>query len=60
MFIKILLTIIFFAVMIGVGVYSRKTTKSVDGFVFGIGHTPVKPPAAAAFAPVVSVSDTIR
>jgi len=35
MFIKILLTIIFFAVMIGVGVYSRKTTKSVDGFVLG-------------------------
>ena len=35
MFIKILLTIIFFAIMIGVGVYSRKTTRSVDGFVLG-------------------------
>ena len=35
MIIKILLTIIFFAVMIGVGVYSRKQASSVDGFVLG-------------------------
>ena len=35
MVIKILLTIIFFAVMIGVGLYSRKQASSVDGFVLG-------------------------
>ncbi len=35
MIIKILLTIVFFAVMIGVGVYSRKQASSVDGFVLG-------------------------
>ena len=35
MFIKILLTIIFLAVMVGVGVYSHKQAKSVDGFVLG-------------------------
>ncbi len=35
MIIKILLTIIFFAVMIGVGLYSRKQASSVDGFVLG-------------------------
>ena len=35
MFIKILLTIIFLAVMVGVGVYSRKQARSVDGFVLG-------------------------
>ena len=35
MFIKILLTIIFLAVMVGVGVYSRKQAGSVDGFVLG-------------------------
>jgi SSS family solute:Na+ symporter len=35
MFIKILLTIIFLAVMIGVGVYTRKQASSVDGFVLG-------------------------
>lgn len=36
MIIKILLTIIFFAVMIGVGVYSRKQASSVDGFVLAV------------------------
>ncbi len=35
MFVKILMLIIFFAVMIGVGLYTRKTTASVDGFVLG-------------------------
>ena len=35
MLIKILLVIIFFAVMIGVGLYSRQQAKSVDGFVLG-------------------------
>ena len=32
---KILMLILFFGVMIGVGIYSRKTTTSVDGFVLG-------------------------
>ncbi len=35
MIIKITLTIIFLAVMIGVGIYTRKQTSSVDGFVLG-------------------------
>lgn len=35
MLIKILLTLIFLAVMVGVGVYSRKQASSVDGFVLG-------------------------
>ncbi len=35
MFIKILLTLAFLAAMIGVGVYSRKHSRSVDGFVLG-------------------------
>ena len=35
MFIKVLLTIIFLAVMVGVGVYSHKQARSVDGFVLG-------------------------
>ncbi len=35
MFIKVLLTLIFLAVMVGVGVYSRKQASSVDGFVLG-------------------------
>ena len=35
MFIKVLLTIIFLAVMVGVGLYSRKQASSVDGFVLG-------------------------
>jgi len=35
MLIKITLTIIFLAVMIGVGVYTRKQASSVDGFVLG-------------------------
>ena len=33
MFIKVLLTIVFLAVMIGVGLYTRKQASSVDGFV---------------------------
>ncbi len=32
---KILMLVIFFGVMIGIGVYSRKHTTSVDGFVLG-------------------------
>ncbi|MBP5716542.1 MAG: sodium:solute symporter [Bacteroidales bacterium] len=35
MLIKILLTVIFFGIMVGVGIYSRKTARSVDGFVLG-------------------------
>lgn len=35
MLIKIILTIVFFCVMIGVGIYSRKQANSVDGFVLG-------------------------
>ena len=35
MIIKILLTIIFLVVMVGVGIYSRKQASSVDGFVLG-------------------------
>jgi SSS family solute:Na+ symporter len=35
MLIKVLLTLIFLAVMVGVGVYSRKQASSVDGFVLG-------------------------
>ncbi len=35
MFIKILLTIIFLAVTVAVGIYSRKQARSVDGFVLG-------------------------
>jgi SSS family solute:Na+ symporter len=35
MFIKILLTLIFLVVMIGVGLYTRKQASSVDGFVLG-------------------------
>ena len=35
MVIKILLTLIFILVMVGVGVYSRKQARSVDGFVLG-------------------------
>lgn len=37
MIVKIVLLIVFFAVMVGVGIYARKSTKSVDGFVLG-GH----------------------
>lgn len=33
--IKLILLIVFFAVMIGVGLYARKHTTSVDGFVLG-------------------------
>ena len=35
MFIKILLTLVFLVVMVGVGLYSRKQASSVDGFVLG-------------------------
>ena len=35
MVIKVLLTIIFLVVMVGVGLYSRKQARSVDGFVLG-------------------------
>ncbi|MBR1448103.1 MAG: sodium:solute symporter [Prevotella sp.] len=35
MIIKVLLTIIFLVVMVGVGIYSRKQASSVDGFVLG-------------------------
>ncbi|MCQ2582962.1 MAG: sodium/solute symporter [Treponema sp.] len=35
MFIKIILLIVFFAIMIGVGVYSRKNATDVNGFVLG-------------------------
>ena len=35
MIIKVLLTIIFLAVMIGVGLYTRKQASSVEGFVLG-------------------------
>ena len=35
MLIKILLTALFLSVMVGVGVYSRKHSSSVDGFVLG-------------------------
>ncbi len=35
MFIKIFLILIFFAVMIGVGLYSRRHAKDVNGFVLG-------------------------
>ena len=35
MFVKVLLTIIFLAVTVAVGIYSRKQARSVDGFVLG-------------------------
>ncbi|MBR5376597.1 MAG: sodium:solute symporter, partial [Lachnospiraceae bacterium] len=35
MVIKILLLVAFFAVMIGVGLYSRRTTTNVNDFVLG-------------------------
>lgn len=35
MAIKIILLVVFFSVMVGVGLYSRKSTTSVDGFVLG-------------------------
>lgn len=35
MFTKIALTIVFLVVMVGIGVYSRRHSKSVDGFVLG-------------------------
>ena len=33
--IKLAMLVVFFAVMVGVGLYSRKSTTSVDGFVLG-------------------------
>lgn len=35
MAVKVILLVVFFAVMVGVGIYSRKHTRSVDGFVLG-------------------------
>ena len=35
MLIKILLVIVFFAILVGVGVFSHKQANSVDGFVLG-------------------------
>ena len=35
MAIKIILTIVFLAILIGIGIYSRKQAESVDGFVLG-------------------------
>ena len=35
MIVKILLTVVFLVVMVGVGLYSRKQASSVDGFVLG-------------------------
>jgi len=35
MFIKIFLLVVFFSIMIGVGVYTRKTATDVNGFVLG-------------------------
>ena len=35
MLVKIILTIIFFAITIGIGIYSRRQANSVDGFVLG-------------------------
>ena len=35
MFVRIILTILFLVVMVGVGIYSRKQANSVDGFVLG-------------------------
>ena len=35
MFIKILMLVVFFGIMVGVGFYSRKHAANVDGFVLG-------------------------
>ena len=35
MAIKIILLVVFFAVMIGVGIYCRKSATDVNGFVLG-------------------------
>ena len=35
MLIKVILTVIFFAITIGIGIYSRRQANSVDGFVLG-------------------------
>ena len=36
MIIKVVLTIIFLVVMVGVGLYSRKQASSVEGFVWAV------------------------
>lgn len=35
MAVKLMLLVVFFAVMVAVGVYARRHTSSVDGFVLG-------------------------
>ena len=35
MILKVGMLIVFFAIMIGVGIYSRKTATDVNGFVLG-------------------------
>ena len=35
MFIKVLMLVVFFAVMIGIGFYCRKHSTDVNGFVLG-------------------------
>ncbi len=35
MFVKVLMLVVFFAIMVGVGFYSRKHASNVDGFVLG-------------------------
>lgn len=35
MLIKVILTVLFLAIMVAVGIYSRRTARSVDGFVLG-------------------------
>ena len=35
MFMKVALTLLFLAMMVGVGIYSRRHSHSVDGFVLG-------------------------
>ena len=35
MVIKVILLVVFFAVMVGVGIYARRHATSVDGFVLG-------------------------
>lgn len=35
MVLKVIMLVVFFAIMLGVGFYSRKHTKDVNGFVLG-------------------------
>ena len=51
---KILMLCIFFAVMIGVGVYARKHASDVDGFVLGSRS------AVPGFRPLPTVPHTFR